>query len=391
MIRKLFFWCHLVAGLAVGLIVLALCLTGALLTYERASFDWMDRSALAAPPAGQSVPLPADELVARVAKAAHAQPRNLRYLNDPNAPVRIQMGNGSFICANAYTGELIGPSAPGLRKFYQTMRHLHTTLTFQKDESPTGGFIVGACNIVFVFLTLTGLILWWPSKWSWKSLRSILVPRLRLSGKARDWNWHNALGFWGLIPLFIMSATGIVLSYGAVDKSVRQFAREHVFAKQAAPLTRPVPAPVASAGKTDWRKVLASAQEAVPGWRSLTVPWNLDSKPQVSIQITPAQEGEAMRSIGLTIDKATATVVKEQRWENAEAGVRARYIMRLGHSGELGGLAGQTLAGLGCVAGLFLVYTGFALSWRRFFSWRRRKKIAVATATQAAELQVSGS
>jgi uncharacterized iron-regulated membrane protein len=54
-----------------------------------------------------------------------------------------------------------------------------------------------------------------------------------------------------------------------------------------------------------------------------------------------------------------------------EVGLRARAISRTGHTGEILGLPGQIAAGLGCLGGVMLVYTGFALSWRRFFGRRR--------------------
>ncbi len=41
-------------------------------------------------------------------------------------------------------------------------------------------------------------------------------------------------------------------------------------------------------------------------------------------------------------------------------------------TGEAFGLLGQTIAGLVSAGGCVLVYTGLALSWRRFFAWRRR-------------------
>ena len=398
MLRKFIFWSHLAVGVVVGLIVLVLCLTGVLLSFERPSLEWMEGSRLNAPPAGNGDPLPADELAARVAPAAHASLSSLRFRNNPNAPVRIQLSGVNFICANAYTGQVIGPSAPGLRAFYKTVRNLHTALTLQNGAATTGTSIVDACNLGFVFLTLSGLVLWWPANWRWRALRNSVTVRLDVRGKTRDWNWHNALGFWGFIPLFIMAGSGIVLSYKTADDSVRSFAREHIFTHSKAPLTYPAPAAATPAARKqpDWRKILAAAEQAVPGWRSMTVPWNGNKQSLVNIQITPGQDGEAMRSITLTIDKASATVVKIQKWENNDAGLRARLIMRLSHSGELGGLPGQTVAALGCLAGIVLVYTGFALSWWRFFSRRRRGKAAPPLlgpeqrlATQAASVRVS--
>ena len=51
--RKILFWCHLLAGVTAGMIVLVMSVTGVLLTYEKQMTNWADkrayRAALAAP------------------------------------------------------------------------------------------------------------------------------------------------------------------------------------------------------------------------------------------------------------------------------------------------------------------------------------------------------
>lgn len=37
--------------------------------------------------------------------------------------------------------------------------------------------------------------------------------RRRLPGKARDFNWHNVIGFWSAVPLFVVVISGVVISY----------------------------------------------------------------------------------------------------------------------------------------------------------------------------------
>jgi uncharacterized iron-regulated membrane protein len=54
--------------------------------------------------------------------------------------------------------------------------------------------------------------------------------------------------------------------------------------------------------------------------------------------------------------------------------------MRFAHTGELGGLAGEFVAGLVCLGGAFLVYTGLALSLRRFLAWRTRARSKAGSA-----------
>ena len=64
-------------------------------------------------------------------------------------------------------------------------------------------------------------------------------------------------------------------------------------------------------------------------------------------------------------------------WETFDAltaGRRARSISRFLHTGEVLGLAGQTIAGLVSLGGVFLTWTGLALTWRRFRAWRARRE-----------------
>jgi uncharacterized iron-regulated membrane protein len=59
------------------------------------------------------------------------------------------------------------------------------------------------------------------------------------------------------------------------------------------------------------------------------------------------------------------------------------------HTGEAGGLAGQTIAFLASAGGSVLVWTGIALAWRRFRSWRRRAGSGEAVLAPEARQEVS--
>lgn len=364
MIRKIFFWSHLVVGLIASIVVFVLCLSGALLAFERPSLDWAERSAQALPPPGTTERLPADQLVAAAARVESARPTNVRYINDPRMPVRIGFANNTSVSVNAYTGAVLGRGPEGLRAFYNLVRRAHVALAFPKGVEKSGSTIVGACNLAFVFLLLTGPVIWWPRKWKWSALRNSIAIRFDVRGKSRDWNWHNAFGFWALLPLGIMGASGIVLSYQWANLGMRDFASKH--GSKSVPLVTMAPPP-ATAPQPGWPEILASVERAFPAWRTIQIPWSNAKKPTLTITVNEGYEGELHKRTTVVVDRATATVTQVQRWENREAADRARAIFRLGHTGELGGLLGQALAGLGCLAGMLLVYTGVALSCRRFF------------------------
>ena len=58
--------------------------------------------------------------------------------------------------------------------------------------------VTGACNLAFCLLTITGLYIWWPRKWTLTAVKAIIIPNFKVKGKNRNFNWHNSFGIWCL-------------------------------------------------------------------------------------------------------------------------------------------------------------------------------------------------
>lgn len=84
---------------------------------------------------------------------------------------------------------------------------------------------------------------------------------------------------------------------------------------------------------------------------------------------TPAPFATAGR-VQLYLDPFRGDVLRQVAFADRSPGLRARVWMRFLHTGEAFGLPGKIIATLATAASLVLVYTGFALSWRRFFPRR---------------------
>jgi uncharacterized iron-regulated membrane protein len=67
--------------------------------------------------------------------------------------------------------------------------------------------------------------------------------------------------------------------------------------------------------------------------------------------------------------------VQWQPYEGSNLGQKVRGWLRFAHTGELGGLTGQIIAGVGCLGGVFLVCTGLSLAFRRLWSWSLWKRL----------------
>ena len=90
----------------------------------------------------------------------------------------------------------------------------HRALGFSGENRAIGRAITGACNAAFLFLALSGLYLWWPRRWTGARLRKSIWFRRGLSCRARDFNWHNVTGFWSLPVIVVLTASGMMISYG---------------------------------------------------------------------------------------------------------------------------------------------------------------------------------
>jgi uncharacterized iron-regulated membrane protein len=60
---------------------------------------------------------------------------------------------------------------------------------------------------------ITGIYLWWPQTWTRRIVRMIACFRLGLNPKERDYHWHHVLGFWCTMPLVLVIASGVVISF----------------------------------------------------------------------------------------------------------------------------------------------------------------------------------
>src|SRR5690606_37733709 len=76
----------------------------------------------------------------------------------------------------------------------------------------------------------------------------------------------------------------------------------------------------------------------------------------------------------LDVDRASAAVATSSGYDDLSAARKIRAWVRFGHTGEVFGIPGQILATIASAVGVLLVWTGFALAWRRMVSWLRRRR-----------------
>jgi uncharacterized iron-regulated membrane protein len=404
MFRKSVFWLHLGCGLATGIVVFMMSLTGVILMYERQINAWAAEQHYV-PAAEQGARLPLEQLLAMQRTAQpELQPTTLVIAKDPGAPVALRAGRAGGASLNPYTGQSMEAGAPGLDAFFNAVTGWHRWFNVQGEGRAFARQITGISNVVFLFLVVSGVYLWFPALWKWGLFKARLLFRGSYpDSKARDFHWHHIFGMWAAIPLFFVVYTGAVISYPWVANLMYM-----AFGAELPPPPPQVGGPgfgVPGGGAGPGANGAAPAQahggatlqqdgsaavstqylaldalvdsvilQTGGAWNRLNVALPAASDSAVQIEVDPGNGAQAHKRYTLSIDRATGAVTGTRRFADQPEATRLRGISRFLHTGEVLGFWGQTIAGLASLAALFGVYTGFALSYRRLIQPLFRNK-----------------
>jgi uncharacterized iron-regulated membrane protein len=392
-LRKCLFWCHLTGGVLAGVVILIMSVSGVLLTYEKQIMLWADtRHYTVAPPSATASRLSMEALIAKAAEAEpHTTFTTVTVRASAGAPVAFAAAS-RMLYLDPYTGSLLGEGSPGVRRFFRIVTDWHRTLAFSGERRGIGRAITGACNLVFLFIVSSGIYLWWPRTWTRRQLRTVTIFKGGLRGKARDFNWHNVIGFWSAIPLFIIVLGSVVISYPWASDMVYRIVGESppprpgvsggtgVSAQtQSARAARGQDAgtgngdgnaakPPAAGIDAAW----ARAEQQVPGWRTISFRLPATAESPVVFTIDKGTGGQPQKRGTLTLMRPGADILKWEPFASLSEGRQIRSWLRFAHTGEVYGLVGQTIAGLVSAGAAVLMYTGLALAFRRLVAWRVR-------------------
>ena len=378
-----------------------MCFTGTALAFEKQLIAWSEGDArqIKAPPEATER-LSLDDLAQRVRQAhPDARPASIMVSADPQATVMFSLGRDQNVFVNPYTGEILQPASTLVRDAMHVLVEWHRFLALTGDQRPVGKVINGVSNLAFFALAVTGLYLWLPRTWSWRGLRAIAIFNWRLAGKARDFNWHNAIGLWSAPILIVLTLTAVPISFRWGNALVYQLVGEAPPAPGGAAggTTTPVKLakPSEGAAPLNRERQFAAIQQAFPNWQQITLRLAAPGRggPPPAASATPAtstppreERSSAVQPLTFAVklpdawprtatttaimNPYTGEIIRREAFSDQTTGRQVRTWTRFLHTGEALGWVGQFIAGLACLGGCFLVYTGFALAWRRFFGKR---------------------
>jgi uncharacterized iron-regulated membrane protein len=414
-LRSILFWVHLAVGISAGAIILLMSVTGVMLGYERQMIAWIDGKPRVEHPGAARLPL--DTLLSRnaidrsevasvVVRTAVYEPVTLRFRDRATPPKAL----------DPYTAAVIPTPQGGKgQAFFSGLRRWHRWVGASAAEArATGKAVTGAANLGFLFLVLSGLWLWWPRRWSLAALRRNAIPRADLRGKARDFNWHHAVGFWSAVPLALVVATAVFISYqwpgrlldrtlGSPEEKAAALAAGRPAVRTPAPTSGAAQAvaernesgrreataegsdsngreAVALGSQVALESLMAAARAARSDWTqvTMTLAGPTDTAHTLLVASGNTYRPDQRTTLVMDASGAASAPLAVRDYASLSTSRQIRAWVRFGHTGEVFGIAGQTLATLVTAAGALLVWTGIALSVRRLWAWRRRRARARA-------------
>lgn len=214
MFSKINAWIHLWLGLASGIVVFLLSVTGCILVFQQELSDWVSPWKHVEARGSDQV-LPPSALLKSVNDAFPDMEVHSAWYYGLDKSVKVSINSDSLLYVNPYTAEII--AIVDHEDFFHFIEegHFHLWLGRKYGEP-----IVEWGTAIFFLLLISGLILWYPRKWSKGNFNKSFKIKWRASFKRVNYDLHNVLGFYSIILLLIIALSGMVMSFTWVRNSV---------------------------------------------------------------------------------------------------------------------------------------------------------------------------
>lgn len=241
--------------------------------------------------------------------------------------------------------------------------------------------IVDAGVLVFVILLISGLVLWWPKNWSKVNRDKSFKIKWGARFKRLNYDLHNVPGFYMMLVLLVIAFTGLVYSYGWFARSLYwATSGGNLYPEYEAAVSDTTKTAVIEATSIDSLWLLHTYPSKQVG-SSVSFPGD-DKKAVIEIRVNH-QPGSFYKQDIFDYDRHTLQPLKGQglyvgKYADASAGDRIGRMNYDIHVGQIGGLPTKILAFFASLICASLPVTGFYIWWgkrRKKGKGKRREKV----------------
>lgn len=366
--KTLFRNIHLYLSLVCGIVIAIVCFSGAALVFEKEAQFLIYPNRYFVEPEVKKTSL--DKTIENLkTEFPEAKISSVKvYENaDQTTEINYSIGKGegrennSTAFMNPYSGKLI-ETGSSRNSFFQTMFGLHRWLL----ADDTGKLIVGISTFVFLFILITGIVLWWPK--NKESLKNRLLLNWSGGWKRINHDLHITVGFYSALFLFAFAFTGLAWSFKWFNDGIYWITGTEN--KQ----MKPPSSVVSDSGKQiSLEEVYKIVKSKTPDSEFYTINKPKDKDGVFSVTVFRETAAHERATDQIFVDQYSGAVVGENLYENRNLGQRVRSIFYPIHVGSIGGFPGRLIAFLVCIAGVTFPITGVVLWLNRL---KRKQKFS---------------
>jgi|SRR5690554_1718269 len=372
-LRKFINDIHLWMGIGSGIILFIICLTGTVLTFENEIKSVF---------ADEAIILPKQEVVSieEMAETLSVEGEVMRVAIDADQtkPYKFAVKTnktdrrGTTFLANQYTGTYVKLAPNVLDGFFMTMFKLHRWLLL---DISVGRPIVGVSTIIFLILSISGIVLWFPKKklkkLKWRHLKPGFKIAWRAKWKRINYDLHVTLGFYTAIFLVIMALTGLFWSFEWYKDAGSAVLGTEVFSGRGGePKIKSKIS--ANSNKVDYNTVLKITARELPfkGTTIFQIP--TDENEVFSIKKLHDKDFLQTATDELKID-LDGTVISKQLFSEKPINVQIAQSIKAIHIGSIFGWFSKIIYFISCLIATSLPITGVII-WLNKLKKKPKKK-----------------
>ena len=382
--RKIFRNIHLWLSVPFGILITLICFSGAALVFEKEVMELCHRELYFVKKV-EAAPLPMEQLMTKVAATLpdSVSVTGVNISSDPERAYQVTLSKPrrASMYVDQYTGEITGKyeRAP----FFNFMFRMHRWLLDSMKQDGGifwGKMIVGTSTLMFVFVLISGVVVWWPRT------RKALKNSLKIvanKGWRRFWyDLHVAGGMYALVFLLAMALTGLTWSfqwyrtgfYKTFGVEVQpSMGHGNAAANATAKGGKRDGKPEGREGRgahryspyTNWQQVYEQLAEANPDYKQISVS---DGSASVAVPRFGNQRGTDRYKFNPRNGEITETTL----YKDLDNSGKIRGWIYSVHVGSWGGMLTRILTFVAALIGASLPLTGYYLWLRK----KIRRKLA---------------
>ena len=362
-IKKTIGQLHLWLGLASGLIVFIAALTGSILVFEKEIDPLVNPLYYNVATVGKTKKT-LDYSVAILQKQYDIKKITRIYtFNDPSRTVQI-LGKDSdkkaqFFSINPYTGK-VQATTPQESRFFVVVLSLHRQLLM----GDIGEIIIGISCLIFVFMLISGIVLWWPKKI--KHLKQRLTVKWNASFKRVNWDFHSTFGFYSFLILLLISLSGLSFAFEWFQKGLYLVA-DGTTKKLSLKVENPTKIDPKLNHTAFYQDIYNTTDSILPYKGNIQIRMPIDTINSITVLKEDLEMAIPFQYSSVYFDKYTVKNIETRTYSSYTNGEKLKRLMYPIHTGSIYGLTTKIIAFLVCLFAATLPVTGLLI-------WLGKKK-----------------